>query len=750
MSNIAKRFFPALLLGITMMMQANPVDTQTALKVAVNFWKSNPLTAKVSAELEVTDIAADNGFSNFYIMRNTLGDGFVIVSADDCVQPILAYSATDGIGDSDLPATTKVFLSSYNRQIEYCIGHKSQANADTQRLWDKYLSGKDMAYDKGAVVGPLVQTKWNQMPIYNGLCPHDRTIGFTASGCTAIAMAQAMKYWNHPAVGSGSNSYTHETYGTLSANFDNTHYDWAHMPVRLDNSSGFTERNAIQTLVLHCGISVNMDYGESSSASVHGSDYTSSEYAFKTFFGYKDTIHSEYRGDFTDSAWAMLLKSELDARRIVVYTGFDYTDTNDISGHAFICDGYDNTGKYHFNWGWGGNYDGYFELSYLYPGMSFDSVQQALVYMEPDSDLLMVTPTTLEIAGEGGSGRATVTAASDSVGWTANANSPWITVSPASGAGLGASSNITISVAANNGNASRIGTVTISQDNQFKTIYIEQPALNHMASGWYGNTSGNDKEEFTSTDMNMVIIRPESYGNFSIGDKITHVKFKPVNEGTFLGRAYYIKIFKNIDYSVLATGECDSSTALGRATFTQSYNVENLNTEQEVVLTTPYEITSSPFWIVLQAQSPSKIAAKVSCTSVPESDMPRLSDISGHYLRGYRSGHVCPAVNFNRQENQQCNVEYYFAFKVQLGNSINISDPEESRHTLRLYPNPTRNSVNFSSTVNRVEVYDNAGRKIMSCDNTESIDISGLKAGFYALRITTDNGILVKKVIKQQ
>lgn len=747
---MAKRLFIAAFLGLAVMIQANPIDTRKALKVARNFWNTNPQTSKVEAELALTDIASDNGFGTFYIIRNTLGNGFVIVSADDCVQPILAYSATDGIEETGLPATTKVFLSSYNRQIEHCIEHKSPASADSQRLWNQYLSGEGVAYDKGAIVGPLVQTKWNQMPIYNGLCPYDRSYGFTASGCTAIAMAQAMKYWNHPAVGIGSNTYTHENYGTLSANFDNTRYDWDNMPAQLFNSSTFAQRNAVQTLVLHCGISVNMHYGESSSASVHGSDYTSSEYAFKTFFGYKDTIHSEYRGDFTDSAWAQLLKNELDARRIVVYSGFDYTDTNDISGHAFICDGYDNTGKYHFNWGWGGSYDGYFELSYLYPGMSFDSVQQAIIYMEPDSDLLMVAPTTLQIAGEGGSGNTTVTASSDSVDWTATPNSPWITVSPASGSGNGSNSNITITLAANDGNASRIGTVTITQGDQFKTVYIEQPAADHMASGWYGNASGSETEEFTSTDMNMIIVRPESYGNFSVGDKITHVKFKPASGGSFMGRALQIKIFKNVDYSVLATGECDSSTAIGRATFTQAYNVENLNTEQVVALTTPYEITSSPFWIVLQSQSPMKIVSKRTCTNVPATDMPRLSDISGHYLRGYRSNHTCPAVDFNANEDQQCDVEYYFAFKVQLGNSIDIKNPEEAKQTLKLYPNPARNTVNFSEAVKHVEVYDNTGRKIMSADDAESIDISNLKAGFYALRITTDNGILIKKVVKQR
>jgi hypothetical protein len=37
------------------------------------------------------------------------------------------------------------------------------------------------------------------------------------------------------------------------------------------------------------------------------------------------------------------------------------------AGHAFVCDGYDGNGLYHFNWGWGGAYDGYFKLAILNP-----------------------------------------------------------------------------------------------------------------------------------------------------------------------------------------------------------------------------------------------------------------------------------------------------------------------------------------------------------------------------------------------
>ena len=48
---------------------------------------------------------------------------------------------------------------------------------------------------------------------------------------------------------------------------------------------------------------------------------------------------------------------EVAAGRPVLYTG-----NTESGGHAFVCDGYDESGLFHINWGWGGSGDGYFSL----------------------------------------------------------------------------------------------------------------------------------------------------------------------------------------------------------------------------------------------------------------------------------------------------------------------------------------------------------------------------------------------------
>ena len=80
-----------------------------------------------------------------------------------------------------------------------------------------------------------------------------------------------------------------------------------------------------------------------------------------------------------------MLKDDLKAGRPIIYSG--YGD----GGHCFVCDGYNEDEYFHFNWGWGGMYDGYFLLNALAPGTggtgsgsgSYNNDQQAIFGLEP-------------------------------------------------------------------------------------------------------------------------------------------------------------------------------------------------------------------------------------------------------------------------------------------------------------------------------------------------------------------------------
>ena len=386
---------------------AKHVNENTAKQVGQSFF-SNATSFTISKssgdfELVYKSEAANsnttqksNQQTTFFYVFSTGTSGFVIVSGDDNVIPILGYSEEGTFDPNNMPPNVAKWLEEYKSQIRYVIDNNIQATQEIQEAWNTYLSGSVQKSHKATTsVSPLIQTKWDQSSYYNTLCPLDNSGYRTVTGCVATAMAQIMKFWNFPTTGSGFHSYNHQTYGTLSANFGSTTYNWANMPNQVISSSTTTQKNAVATLMYHCGVSVDMNYGTSSSGGSGAYVVTAaspkqhcSEYAFKTYFGYKNTLKGLLRSSYTKSQWVSLLKTELDAGRPVLYTGYGTG-----GGHAFVCDGYDNNDYFHFNWGWSGYYDGYFSIDALNPAGTgtgggtggFNSGHQALVGIEPPS-----------------------------------------------------------------------------------------------------------------------------------------------------------------------------------------------------------------------------------------------------------------------------------------------------------------------------------------------------------------------------
>jgi hypothetical protein len=332
--------------------------------------------------------------STYFYVFNTDSKGYVIVAGDDNVLPILGYSDEINFDPDNIPENVAKWLEGYKSQIRSIIENHTPATAEISGAWEKLKNGSGYPVKASEkAVGPLVQTKWNQAPYYNDLCPYDNGAGEHAvTGCVATAMAQIMKYWNYPASGSGFHSYNDANYGTLSANFGTTSYEWASMPNTLSGSN-----SAIATLMYQVGVSVDMNYGTGATGGSSAYVISSlspvtncSEYALKSYFGYKNTLQGIVRENYNSSQWLNTLEAEFDAGRPVLYAGF-----GSGGGHCFVADGYDNNNYVHFNWGWGGAYDGYFEINSLNPdGLgigggtgSYNSRQQAVIGIEPPNNV---------------------------------------------------------------------------------------------------------------------------------------------------------------------------------------------------------------------------------------------------------------------------------------------------------------------------------------------------------------------------
>ena len=320
---------------------------------------------KSDVPVQLTLCAAQKEVTEMYLF-NAADSGFVIVAADNCVRPILAYSESETLPDL-LPEHVAAWLQGYAEEIVYLRSLHVDALSTARYEWDLLLDGSQNTPLFSTTVAPMLTTQWRQGDPYNTLCPGDSDHSSnTLAGCVAIAAAQVMKYWNHPAQGEGSYSYNHSTFGTQSANFGATTYDWSNMPNTLTSTSPATQINAVATLVYHVGVSVKMNYGFNSSGATTVSSNSlttiTAERALRTFFRYSKSLHSIRKDVLPDDMWMELLDDELLAGRPVIYSGHDTS-----GGHAFVLDGSNNSNMYHINWGWGGYCDGYYQIGALNP-----------------------------------------------------------------------------------------------------------------------------------------------------------------------------------------------------------------------------------------------------------------------------------------------------------------------------------------------------------------------------------------------
>ena len=364
--------------------QAARVSPETAATVAHNFMERQGV--KVQLELVAC------GVGEMYLFTAVDG-GFVLVAADDCVRPILGYSLTNRFADT-LPEHIVSWLQGYAEEIALLRSRDEQASALVRAEWQTLLKNVDQGPLYAVNVAPMLTTTWKQGSPYNTLCPTDTLNRKTISGCVAIAMAQVMKYWNHPAQGVGSYSYTTANCGTMSVNFGATTYDWANMPNSLTSVSPSVNINAVAMLVYHVGVSVKMGYGYSSSGattvSANNLSAITGERALRTYFKYDKALHSVRRDVVGDSVWNVLLEEELLAGRPVIFSGRDTS-----GGHAFVCDGGNNAGLYHINWGWGGYCDGYYQTGALNPAPGGEGGNATSHYNLQNKMIIGIQPDTI-------------------------------------------------------------------------------------------------------------------------------------------------------------------------------------------------------------------------------------------------------------------------------------------------------------------------------------------------------------------
>ena len=340
-----------MLLGMTTL-NARPVDEARAKEIGQKFAQANFNTNVRNNELQLVYTGSSSRGDACFYAYNVGNSGFVIVSADDRFRPIVGYS-------DEGPFATENISPEFAFYLEKIIEARTSCNAvifdDTEQEWQSVsATGRMLSRNDGRGVDYICTTKWNQNSPYNLYAPEASSGpgGRCYAGCVATAMSQVMKCWNHPTQGTNSHSYYCQGYGMLSANFGDATYDWEHMPDRLTGATQ-QEIEAVALLMYHCGVAVDMQFSPNGS----GANSWDVPDAIEHHFSYSSHATLKMRDQYSLLNWQNMLKESFDIGWPVYYSGF-----NNSGGHAFVCDGYDDSNLFHFNWGWGGSSDGWFVI----------------------------------------------------------------------------------------------------------------------------------------------------------------------------------------------------------------------------------------------------------------------------------------------------------------------------------------------------------------------------------------------------
>ncbi|MHC4186533.1 MAG: C10 family peptidase, partial [Planctomycetota bacterium] len=243
---------------------ARPTTADEAQMVVAGWLKAAPQPFGTNLGRRVTDVesfADETGRAAYYIVY-LKPSGFVIVSADDLVEPIICF-AGDGTYDPSLdnPLGALVTNDLHTRvaaagnTFSLLMAPGAEAPESPRSKWRHFI---DLANDSEGTfrlmsltcvsdirVLPLVQSKWGQMTAcgeytYNYYSPEHYPCG-----CLATALAQVMRYYEYPAAQIGVNEFAikvadtgEQKAYTRGGDGLGGPYNWGQMPLRPESNCG--------------------------------------------------------------------------------------------------------------------------------------------------------------------------------------------------------------------------------------------------------------------------------------------------------------------------------------------------------------------------------------------------------------------------------------------------------------------------------------------------------------------------------
>jgi len=386
-------------------------------KKAVHGWlkvSPKPLGMKLGRQVDNVETFSDANGEPLYHVVYMQPSGFVIVAAEDAVEPIIAFcsgnmydpSPSNPLGalvSADVAARVTAARAMQKasgggqrtRDFERRRAVFERMRPRAESKWSDFAAYDQMAETEGVSsvsdvrVAPLLQSQWGQTTVggYIGgiTCYNYYTPSNWPCGCVATAMSQLIRYHQYPASGPS---------GT---------YVWGNMPLVPDSGITLTQRQAIGHLCYDAAESVNTIYGSTgSSASLHDAARE-----LRDTFGYSNSIHGYNNSNQIGSAIMVMANPNIDSGR-PVFLGI----AGPSGGHAVVCDGYGYNGStlyHHLNMGWDGYDDAWYDLPIVDAYYYYDELNTCVYNIYESGSGEIISGRITGFAGEPVSG-ALVTA----------------------------------------------------------------------------------------------------------------------------------------------------------------------------------------------------------------------------------------------------------------------------------------------------------------------------------------------------
>ena len=751
----------SLLMFVAMSYAVNVVPVEDAMRASKNFL-SERVGATKAGQLELVLVNTEYSSEGVPVTyRFSVGDhGFIVVSATDLANPVLAYSLESGFQEG---TGADIYMENYKNELSYLIDNPSAA-LNVRNSWNHYLAADFTPHaTKGnPCVEPLVTTRWTQEQYYNTMCPYNPRNSYaddyhTPVGCVALTMANILYFYRFPEHGRGSVSYipreyddeTQEviyTYPAQTVNYGQATYNYDAIANSLTAYDG-----ELAKLLYHCGVSVLMSYGfdGSGSQSEYALNALQSHYNFSEdgqFQIYSDVVAN----DSLLYLWVDKAKAELDQHRPLFFSGRSAS----AGGHAWIVDGYTTIGDatyFHVNWGWAGSSNGYYLINKQattgYGTFNSNNDNSMMIKLMPDSSLI-VKPA--ESSARVTASFGTISDGAGNMKYAQNSNRRWVLACPEATSYELKFSKLKVKtgdkVIVYNG-----GTEASGIKQQYSGNYLMAACSDYtnISDCEHGDYQGQDLPAAITVNADSVLVVFTSTANSETDyGFVLDYTVKSYNKSACTNSSFS-------DQHLILTDKPNNATGddTYRASNVCEYTLNLKYTDQLVYVFNKFDLKQGDFVDIYNQKSPSANSKELVAhydmnnrpTSVYTYDAPLFNiagELSSRFIIRFASDNMFQGTGFE--------FEYYG-----IHNGINQFDDTE----INVYPNPATSFVNVEVISDKAQQFnasmvDMMGKTVYvdqinhdGGTGMYKINVNNLAKGVYFLHLNSENGSTVQKIV---